>query len=254
MTGLYVSTSQLPVSPDGAGAWRIATDGGRGEDLYAVWNSVFEDMQLRRDEPDTGQPAHPQFSQQPSATQAAFQGPAQEVAFAGLAAGTDRDHVERITPVRDELQPAVPSAAVAADDLPQSTAGTETASASTNARWAIAAAAADGPGVRASASAVKERSEVPQDQIARASTHGECLLPDESAQVFVHAAGVAIVVRNSALSDGDAVNSAFETARELTGRRSALVHLTLNGRALYQQAEEADTRGSTAGSAFVFAC
>ncbi len=58
----------------------------------------------------------------------------------------------------------------------------------------------------------------------------------EAVSVFSHGTGIAIVVRDNSLSREEALRCAFETARQLTGRRSTLELLTLNGRILYQQA------------------
>jgi hypothetical protein len=58
----------------------------------------------------------------------------------------------------------------------------------------------------------------------------------ETVSVFSRGTGIAIVVRDSSLSPEEALRSAFETAQQLTGRRSALGLLTLNGHILYQQA------------------
>jgi len=61
----------------------------------------------------------------------------------------------------------------------------------------------------------------------------------ETVSVFSQGAGIAIVVRDRSLSPEEALRSAFETAQQLTGRRSALGLLTLNGQVLYQQASSA---------------
>jgi hypothetical protein len=67
--------------------------------------------------------------------------------------------------------------------------------------------------------------------------------------VFVHGAAVAVVVRNTSLSAKDALNCAFETARELTGQRGALQELTLNGKTIYRQPANAGRE-----RAALFAC
>lgn len=59
----------------------------------------------------------------------------------------------------------------------------------------------------------------------------------DSVSVFVRSSGIAIVVRDSAIAEPDAVRCAFETAFSLLGQRAALKHLTLNGRTLYQQGD-----------------
>jgi hypothetical protein len=74
----------------------------------------------------------------------------------------------------------------------------------------------------------------------------------ESVRVFVQGPAVAIVVRDATISDQDAVSCAFETARELTGLRSSLQQLTLNGRTLYQRQIDSGPREAPPGGAFVF--
>ncbi len=79
--------------------------------------------------------------------------------------------------------------------------------------------------------------------------------PDESTEsvsVFVHGdSRVTVVVRDAELSDLQAVRSAFETARQLTGQGNALRQLTLNGRALYRQDDDVVP---AAGPTMTFAC
>jgi hypothetical protein len=58
----------------------------------------------------------------------------------------------------------------------------------------------------------------------------------EIVSITLEGAEVSIVVRDGGLSETDALRTAFETARELTGRSSSLRQLTLNGRVLYEQA------------------
>jgi hypothetical protein len=60
-------------------------------------------------------------------------------------------------------------------------------------------------------------------------------LVGESTLVRVVGSKIAIVVRDATIDDEEALQSAFETARELTGARGGLLQLVLNGRALYCQ-------------------
>jgi hypothetical protein len=55
-----------------------------------------------------------------------------------------------------------------------------------------------------------------------------------SATVVVSPHSVAVVTRDSELSDAEALRDAFETAARLAGQRSALRSLTLNGRIVYE--------------------
>jgi hypothetical protein len=74
----------------------------------------------------------------------------------------------------------------------------------------------------------------------------------ESVNVLLSGASVAVVVRDATLSEARALRAAFETVHELTGKRSALEQLVLNGRTLYRQPAPART-GNVAGTVF-FAC
>jgi hypothetical protein len=62
---------------------------------------------------------------------------------------------------------------------------------------------------------------------------------------------VSIVVRDTGLNEAEALRAAFQTARELTGRPSALRQLTLNGRVLYNHAGPAH---AICGGAVLFSC
>lgn len=83
----------------------------------------------------------------------------------------------------------------------------------------------------------------------------EFLLPQrstlsDSVSVFLHGATVSIVVRDGTISARQAVDCAFETARQLTGQRGTLLRLTLNGQTLYRQ----PCAESRAQPALLFAC
>jgi hypothetical protein len=71
----------------------------------------------------------------------------------------------------------------------------------------------------------------------------------EVVSIILEGAQVSIIVRNGNLSETEALRTAFDTARELTGSPSSLQQLTLNGRVLYEQA----IRGYVAPGAFLFA-
>ena len=72
----------------------------------------------------------------------------------------------------------------------------------------------------------------------------------DSVSVFLQGGTVSIVVRDATLSAHDAVYCGFETARQLTGHRSALSRLTLNGQTLYQR----QAAGAQVAPALLFAC
>jgi hypothetical protein len=73
----------------------------------------------------------------------------------------------------------------------------------------------------------------------------------ERVSVFVDEGAIAIAVRDGVVSDGDALQAAFETARQVAGQGRALRQLTLNGRVLYRRPEAGHGPAPDPGS---FAC
>jgi hypothetical protein len=71
--------------------------------------------------------------------------------------------------------------------------------------------------------------------------------PSEAVSVFASGEAVRIVVRDACLSAEEALRTAFATAGELAGRRSALQHLTLNGQVLY--CHDGDATGRSVAAA-----
>jgi len=57
----------------------------------------------------------------------------------------------------------------------------------------------------------------------------------DSVNVYLHGSEVAIVVRDSRLTEPEAMTCALATAQQLTGERDALQRLTLNGRPIYER-------------------
>ncbi len=73
----------------------------------------------------------------------------------------------------------------------------------------------------------------------------------ESVSVFVKAGAIVVVVRDAQIAEHAALHCAFEAARELSGERSALQQLTLNGRIVYRQCSHF---GPPESPALVFTC
>jgi len=243
----------------GATGWsasQVPVDAHHAEDLYAVWKQIF--AQERAVE----SPASAGAMQRASALAPAL-APALDESGAetsqGPAPGRSRDPSIGLTPMQQGLAGAERSDAVAAG--------------------ASAVAGADGAGtpgtgaitvVNGATTVVNTtpRSALPADSFQLAGPPPEpiggaaLLAPSaqpssaeplaESVRVFVQGPAVAIVVRDATISDQDAVSCAFETARELTGLRSSLQQLTLNGRTLYQRQIDSGTREAPPGGAFVF--
>ena len=76
----------------------------------------------------------------------------------------------------------------------------------------------------------------------------------DSISVFVHGEAVSIVVRDLALSERHAIETAFAAARDLIGRADALRVLTLNGRTLYRQRSDAGIQPLSCPATFAFTC
>jgi hypothetical protein len=78
-------------------------------------------------------------------------------------------------------------------------------------------------------------------------------VPPSSEIVNLQAESVSIVLRDAKLSEPEALRCAFEAAHQITGRRSALRLLMLNGRTLYCPPELPTTPSPTI-TTLVFAC
>jgi hypothetical protein len=76
----------------------------------------------------------------------------------------------------------------------------------------------------------------------------------DSINVFVHGEAVSIVVRDPALSQQQAIETAFAAARDLTGRADTLRLLTLNGRTLYRQSSVAGMQRPSCPATLAFTC
>src|SRR5581483_7561244 len=206
----------------GATGWsasQVPVDAHHAEDLYAVWKQIF--AQERAVE----SPASAGAMQRASALAPAL-APALDESGAetsqGPAPGRSRDPSIGLTPMQQGLAGAERSDAVAAG--------------------ASAVAGADGAGTPGTGAitvvngATTVVNTTPRSALLAPSAQPSSAEPlAESVRVFVQGPAVAIVVRDATISDQDAVSCAFETARELTGLRSSLQQLTLNGRTLYQR-------------------
>lgn len=76
----------------------------------------------------------------------------------------------------------------------------------------------------------------------------------EAVVVAVNDQAVRITVRDGRLADNDALTSGFETAQRLTGRRSALHSLVVNGRTLYQSPQTRADSDITHEGGIAFRC
>jgi hypothetical protein len=76
---------------------------------------------------------------------------------------------------------------------------------------------------------------------------------DESVLVFHDGQGLQVVVRNARLAPQTAVWCAMETAYQIVGNRKALLHVTLNGRTVYEGAPMRPA-GARPSPVVVFSC
>ena len=225
--------SAVPNSPTDAGAWRLTLNHGRREDLYALWNSVFESTHADRD----GLNGRGAAAQRLDQTQGQTQGRPKWAA--GVASGTAETEmaVDRSAFAASPTPRSIVTSAEGVSQAPRdptatlSTTGGRDGATVLQVATRIEASSAPAPG----GSDLPLTGGVDRADRTDASITHDWAAAAESSHVFVNGASVEIAVRNPTLSDQDAILSAFETARELTGQRSALLHLTLNGRTIYQQ-------------------
>jgi hypothetical protein len=189
-------------------------DVARAEDVYALWKAAFEHMKVVEAADDERSLA------------------ARTLELSGdsaLSAGV---------PCPPSVQVGAPSAAAYVRAAPIVSAATATPGASgsaanANARHTVAASPSPVEqlpmSMRRGTSAPASRRDI---QLASIATPMQPVAT-EAISVFVHGLAVAVVIRDCALSAQEALHCAFETARELTGRRAALEHLTLNGQTVY---------------------
>ena len=247
----------------GWSASQVPVDAHHAEDLYAVWKQIF--AQERAVE----SPASAVAMQRASALAPAL-APALDESGAGTsqgpAPGRSGDPSIGLTPMQQGLAGAERSDAVAAGA--SAVAGADGAGTPGTGAITVVNGATTVVNTTTTVVNTTPRSALPADSFQLAGPPPEpiggaaLLAPSaqpssaeplaESVRVFVQGPEVAIVVRDATISDQDAVSCAFETARELTGLRSSLQQLTLNGRTLYQRQIDSGTREAPPGGAFVF--
>lgn len=250
MSPVVFSAAAAPAAT-GWSASQVPLDAHHAEDLYAVWKQIF--AQERAVEP----PASPRGGNDRGEGGAAASASA-DVVFATPAFATSEGGggvSQGSSPQRStdpSMEVALMQRGLAVSAVLDTGAGTP---------GAEAAAV-----VNATSQGTQSADSVPVERPAPESV-GEAALPAASAQpssaeplaaesvrVFLQGPAVAIVVRDATISDQDAVYCAFETARRLTGLRSSLRQLTLNGRTLYQRQIDSGMRAAPPRGALVFAC
>jgi hypothetical protein len=230
-------------SPNSTAASEAAVRPDDSAELLTLWKSVFQNS--RAVAADTRQDAPGTHQDQAAASNSMTEEGGQRHGVPTTLGGSSSDFplsAQRYVSAEVEAAPASrPAVAAAMASGPAS--ASRTAS-----RWVSAEVAESAPptsaeDVRVNTQAAAE--EIEPSSEAAASQPSPQAPSAETVSVFSQGAGIAIVVRDRSLSPEEALRSAFETAQQLTGRRSALGLLTLNGQVLYQQASSASQAPSS---------
>ena len=195
-------------------------DAVRARELYAAWKSIFENAR----------PAQPGAARSPAAEASTLREP-------GAAHSLQGDHIDDAGPkIILALRPARLNAnsEVLAGAGAIRTRASAAAPKIVNAPAAMPHAMADESRLEPANVAVR----IHYVRSAQAPPAAEA--QPEAVTIVLSGEDVTIVVRDTGLTDSEALRTAFRTARELTGRSTSLQQLTLNGRVLYQQADRAD--------------
>ena len=225
-------------------------DIGRAEDVYAAWKAVFE---RSRAVESTRDGAH---TFERDARQPRGESPVRSHASDAQTGSSRNDAPGSNDDLRTEASRSS-RAGVSSQTIARSVSGSNMQSApwsgSSSARL-LQPNASNGKSVAAESGSARVAPEP-----AGALPGSPQPAPAEWVQVFVRGTAVAIVVRDTSLSADEAMQCAFQTARELTGRSDALRHLTLNGRTIYQQRHASDSQvaaqaATQSASVLEFAC
>ena len=270
ITELLLSQGQANTAV-GLGAVRVPLGSGRAEDLYAIWNAVFEHAHAG---------VAPRGGQQPTT---GGQHPAQKDQQSD-ADPNGRSHVTALVESAGEGAAAEPvsdfgvgsktvNTRSAVGDAVEASASVNTDSGDTDEPHAIAQqtellGAETAHVMPRDTETFQQSQERQQSQKSRAAPTGQpaqgqdsrltavpaAANPPESVSVYVRDSLVAIVVRDASLTDQNAMQCAFATAQALTGQRAALQRLTLNGKILYQQPPDLSASPAGAAPVLTFAC
>jgi hypothetical protein len=233
-------------SPSSTAASEAAVRPDDSAELLTLWKSVFQNSRAvaadtRQDAPDTHQ-------EQAAASNSMTEEGAERhgvPATLGGGSGDFPQSARRYSSAEVEAAPASRTT-VAAAIVSGPASASRTASRSVSAKSAEVAESAplaSVEDVRVNTQAAAE--EIEPSSEAASSQPSPQAASAETVSVFSQGTGIAIVVRDRSLSPEEALRSAFETAQQLTGRRSALGLLTLNGQVLYQQASSASQAPSS---------
>jgi hypothetical protein len=270
------SISSIPVRSeiDGARAQSPAIDPDKAMDLYALWNSVFANSRIDSDR--DSDLANPDREPAPSADQTlkdehTHAQPLSLVRESGIGGSTGLLSVPpsaALLPAADVVRASVDALAILSVQgngpafAPAYPAQASTPNAATRAEGLLAPPASrvetglrpagmpDATQAPAASETASTAEAMPVQETH--STEPSAGIGADSVNVFVRGSMVAIVVRDAAIGDAEAVNCAFETAQKLTGQRAALRQLTLNGRVLYQQ--PIDATADLPRASLVFTC
>jgi hypothetical protein len=195
----------------------VPAETARAQDVYAAWKAVFEGAR----------PARPGAAQLPHDPETALRGDSGADATAHH--GCNDLGPESIMPPASARTSPIYDPAVSTDSTRVRVSTPAPRDMSVEVSSVSPGAASDAPGSPASEVAVRFHYVRP----VGAPLDGPP--PAEVVSVVLEGNDVSIFVRDSGLTESEALRTAFQTARELTGRSTSLQQLTLNGRVLYQQ-------------------
>jgi hypothetical protein len=231
----------------------VSSDAHGSADLYAAWASIFEQMRVVEGGGDrfgshSARDDQAWRFERPALVGETAVAVSRANAIVGAARATGERRASAVTGMFSELR----NPCSTAPDSPS--AATNVLAAVTGTASAVPQVLSKVPAQRAesarAASAVHDHAGVndPPPGAASSPPAGELIT------VFRQGAHITIVVRNPTLSDSDALQSAFDTAFHLSGQRTALKQLTLNGRTLYRHLHDSAPRGASSDAPLAFAC
>lgn len=232
----FVQSLQSSATPVTQEASQAPLDAGRAERVYAAWKNIFEDARASdtaRSLPDRGGRQHWHLLKQDESVPEHAANQRRDGSLAADLVCTDT---------------SVPASTKQHTTIPRGTGYEPTERPVAN---VIEATFTDVTGAcvvgLVAADAADSAGDVSmQDHYIHPSRPvGDQPPAPEVVSIILQGTDVSIVVRNAQLSAAKALQSALETARELTGRAAALRHLTLNGRVLYLQPDPSVSAGHT---------
>lgn len=243
MTDVQPWLSAAAAVPAENGRVGASRDGGHDGDLHAVWKGVFENARPvdQGRAPASGLVARPGGADQPAW---------RDIASGPMSSGPRQSETRVGAPPAEPATAQVPDSAVVSVGRQRDERSADRPAGLLQGIGTSADAMRSGrSGPRGgTAAAVAPPQQQPQPQPRAPSA-----TPSESVVVYLQAASVSIVLRDGELSQSQALQCAFEASHQLTGRRSALRLLVLNGRTVYGPSDP-PTSPAPATTTLVFSC